>query len=217
MLTRHHQQPETTKKTPKRRYGRTRSAPAPAGSKITKASSPFNQKSIINNLHPSFIRVAFFLAVYLFVGTLCFSVAHHHIKGKKSNAVLDAIYLSIVTMTTVGYGDLVPENVATKLIVCVYVFLGMALVGLMLTKAADYLVEKQENLLVNAISRNHKTGTVLDVTHESEMKRLKEMGKIESRDIELCIQEFERLDVDQTGTLSASDITLVRPLPPNRK
>ncbi|CAM8894271.1 unnamed protein product [Rhodiola kirilowii] len=42
------------------------------------------------------------------------------------------------------------------------------------------------------------------------------MGKIEER-YRILHTRVERLDVDQTGTLSASDITLARPLPPNRK
>jgi potassium channel subfamily K len=36
--------------------------------------------------------------------------------------------------------------------------------------------------------------------------KLKEMGKISEEDIALVMKEFEDLDVDQSGTLSASDI-----------
>ena len=72
-------------------------------------------------------------------------------KGKKTNGVVDAVYFCIVTMTTVGYGDIVPDSVATKLLACAFVFTGMALIALSLSKAADYLVEKQETLLVRAL------------------------------------------------------------------
>ncbi|KAL5700016.1 hypothetical protein ACHQM5_025521 [Ranunculus cassubicifolius] len=54
-------------------------------------------------------------------------------------------------MTASGYGDLVPNSVAIKLLVCALVFGGMALIGLVVSKAADYLVEKQEVLLVKAL------------------------------------------------------------------
>jgi potassium channel subfamily K len=36
--------------------------------------------------------------------------------------------------------------------------------------------------------------------------KLKEMGKISEEDIALVMKEFEDLDVDQSGTLSVSDI-----------
>jgi potassium channel subfamily K len=40
--------------------------------------------------------------------------------------------------------------------------------------------------------------------------KLKEMGKISQEDISLFMEEFEDLDVDQSGTLSVSDITLAQ-------
>ncbi|MCH96799.1 two-pore potassium channel 1-like [Trifolium medium] len=40
--------------------------------------------------------------------------------------------------------------------------------------------------------------------------KLKEMGKITQEDITLVMKEFEELDVDQSGTLSVSDITLAQ-------
>lgn len=38
--------------------------------------------------------------------------------------------------------------------------------------------------------------------------KLKEMGKISQEDISVILQEFEELDVDQSGSLSISDLTL---------
>jgi len=64
--------------------------------------------------------------------------------GMRTNRVLDALYLVIVTMTSVGCGDLVPNSDTTKLLACAFVFTGMAIVGVFISKLADYLVEKQE-------------------------------------------------------------------------
>ena len=36
------------------------------------------------------------------------------------------------------------------------------------------------------------------------------MGKITQEDISLVVEEFENLDVDQSGTLSTSDIVLAQ-------
>lgn len=100
----------------------------------------------------SFKQVIIFLVAYLGTGTFVFCLAQNAIDGKKTNsAVLDSIYLSVVTMTTVGYGDLVPKTVPAKLLACLYVFSGMAFGALILSKGADYLVEKQENVMMRAI------------------------------------------------------------------
>ncbi|KGN44008.1 two-pore potassium channel 1 [Cucumis sativus] len=141
----------------KRRLRRTKSAPhANSPTEITHTSNvpatgPVPRSGLIfGNLHPSFRRVALVLITYLGIGTLCFYLVRHQIQGEKTNRLVDAIYFTIVTMTTVGYGDLVPNSPSTKLLACAFVFTGMALVGLILSNAADYLVEKQEILLFKA-------------------------------------------------------------------
>jgi len=73
-------------------------------------------------------------------------------------------------MTTVGYGDLVPNSDLTKLLACAFVFSGMALMGLILSKVADYLVEKQEVLLIKAMHMRQKVGPS-EILKELEINR----------------------------------------------
>uniref|UniRef100_A0A803Q7F0 Potassium channel domain-containing protein n=1 Tax=Cannabis sativa TaxID=3483 RepID=A0A803Q7F0_CANSA len=105
------------------------------------------------------------------VGTIFFYVVRNQLDGKKTDGVLDAVYFCIVTMTTVGYGDLVPSSNAAKLLACAFVFTGMALVGLTLSKAADYLVEKQETLLVKTLNMRRKDQA--EVLKEAQTNRTK--------------------------------------------
>ncbi|KAK3022639.1 hypothetical protein RJ639_045405 [Escallonia herrerae] len=92
------------------------------------------------------------------------------IKGRKTNGILDAIYFCVVTMTTVGYGDLVPDSVLAKFLSCIFVFTGMALVGFVLSKAVDYIVEKEEILLVKAMHMREKVGPS-EILKEAESNR----------------------------------------------
>ncbi|KAF5474973.1 hypothetical protein F2P56_006826 [Juglans regia] len=112
---------------------------------------PLAPECIFEKPRFNFKYVVMLLAVYLGGGTLCFFFIRHQIKGKRTNGILDAIYFSVVTMTTVGYGDLVPDSILAKLFACIYVFTGMALVGIVLSEAADYIVQKQQILVVRAI------------------------------------------------------------------
>lgn len=129
-------------------------------------------ESFFDKLHPNFKRVLWFLVVYLGLGTICFYLVRNQVKGLKTNGILDAVYFCIVTMTTVGYGDLVPDSTTSKLLACAFVFSGMALVCLILSKAADYLVEKQEILLVKALHLNQEVGQ-LDMLKEIETNRVR--------------------------------------------
>lgn len=168
--------PQTIKKASlkRKRYRRCRSAPVAActHSNPTGPESLKRSQYISRKLHPNVLKVVVVFSVYLGVGTLIFSLTRHHMKGKKTNGVLDAVYFCIVTMSTVGYGDLVPETVATKLLACAFVFTGMALIALGLSKAADYLVEKQEMILVRALHMNQDVGTV-EMMKELETNRVK--------------------------------------------
>ncbi|KAK9269174.1 hypothetical protein L1049_000943 [Liquidambar formosana] len=76
------------------------------------------------------------------------------------------------TMTTVGYGDLVPHRSLSKLFSCIFSFSGMFLVGLILSKAAEYLVAKQELLLVKALHLHQKVGPT-ETLKEIEPKRVR--------------------------------------------
>ncbi|XP_058070601.1 two-pore potassium channel 1-like isoform X2 [Magnolia sinica] len=156
----------------KRRLRRCRSAPTVDVSLEKKCGlSPLSQ-SILGKFDLSFTQVGLLLAIYLGISALCFFAVKNQIKGIKTNGILDSLYFCIVTMTTVGYGDLVPDSVPAKLLACLFVFTGMALVGLILSKAADYLVEKQEILLVKALNIRHEAGT-MEIMKEIEMNKVK--------------------------------------------
>jgi potassium channel subfamily K, other eukaryote len=106
---------------------------------------------LITGERPSFRLVGILLLAYLLAGTTAFYLAMDDTYGERTvSRVLDALYFSVVTMTTVGYGDIVPASDAAKLLACIFAFAGIGLVGAFLSKAADYLVEKQEALLFRA-------------------------------------------------------------------
>lgn len=159
---------------PKRRFRRCKSVPLTEyiPSEVKNHSQLAGSKSQRDNVHPNLKRVLIFLVLYLTVGTICFYLVRDHIKGFKTNGILDSVYFCIVTMTTVGYGDLVPDSTPSKILACVFVFSGMALVCLTLSSAADYLVEKQEFLLVRALHINQKVGE-LDMVKEIETNRVR--------------------------------------------
>lgn len=114
----------------------------------------------------NFKKVFMLLGAYLGVGTLCFFLIRNQIEGKKTNGFVDSLYFCVVTMTTVGYGDLVPHRVYAKLLACTYVFTGMAFGGLFLSKAADKIVENQEILLVKAFHLNEQCVDGFETVHK---------------------------------------------------
>ena len=142
-----------------KRFRRSRSAPgSDIGEKPEEKGSRLPAKELFKEIRPSFRLVGLLLFVYLLVGAVVFYLVMDQLSGKRTNRVLDALYFCIVTMTSVGYGDLVPNSDTTKLLASAFVFIGMAITALFVSKAADYLVEKQEVLFFKALHINMKCG-----------------------------------------------------------
>ncbi|KAJ4875470.1 Two-pore potassium channel 1 [Raphanus sativus] len=160
----------------KRRLRRSRSAPRGDctydDNHVKTDEPPLHPSQLFRDLNPNLRRVIMFLALYLIIGTLCFYLVRNQISGHKTNGVLDAVYFCVVTMTTVGYGDLVPSSSASRLLACAFVFSGMVLVGHLLSRAADYLVEKQETLLVRAFHLRQSSGP-LDILKELQTNKMR--------------------------------------------
>ncbi|KAH6768779.1 Outward rectifying potassium channel protein [Perilla frutescens var. frutescens] len=159
----------------KRRYRHTKPVPeqssSPQRNDSTAAPHEQQPESISDNKLDSKLVLLILLA-YISAGALCFFLVRYQIKGNKTNGVIDAIYLCVVTMTTVGYGDLVPDSMMAKMLACIFVFVGMALVGLILSKAADDLVESQEVFFVKVVHMREKCSSV-EMLKEVENNKVK--------------------------------------------
>ena len=76
---------------------------------------------------------AFFATIVVFAAI--YAIWPSTIKG--INNVLDALYFSIVTITTLGFGDIFPSGPAGKVLVCMEAILGVVFIGLFLNAISE--------------------------------------------------------------------------------
>ncbi|KAJ0265124.1 Two-pore potassium channel 5 [Hirschfeldia incana] len=139
---------------------RCRTAPAmviikdliPKSSLDSKTPSPISK---------SFIKQAILLLiVYLTLGVSIYSFNRDHYSGIETHPVVDALYFCIVTMCTIGYGDIAPLTPWTKIFAVVFVLFGFGFLDILLSGVVNYVLDLQESMILTGIkmgaSRNHR-------------------------------------------------------------
>lgn len=127
-----------------------RSKTAPAMSTINTGADSHPQ--LPRPQSASIVRQAvLLLAVYLSFGVMIFSVNRRSFNGTGKHTVVDALYFCIVTMCTIGYGDITPSAASTKIFSILFVLVGFGFVDILLSGMVSYVLDLQENLLLGAV------------------------------------------------------------------
>jgi len=86
-------------------------------------------------LQPEFRPIFGSVLVVLTVGTLVF-------KQLEGWSLIDSLYFSVVTLATVGYGDLTPSTDTAKLFSIFYIFVGVGILGVFISTISHASMER---------------------------------------------------------------------------
>jgi voltage-gated potassium channel len=117
-------------------------------------------------------RAAWVISVSTFVLTLAGGVAAWLIDRKDFDGLGDALWWAVQTVTTVGYGDVVPEHLAGRLIGVALMLQGIALLTVITAAVTATLVEQTRRRL-----RRSQPDAVLAKLEQVEAR----LGSIEER------------------------------------
>lgn len=131
----------------KKKFRRSRTAPAMVSMNDLFESHPnesdnFESTSLVR-------QAAFLLVIYLSLGVVVYSFNRDYFSGIETHPVVDALYFCIVTMCTIGYGDIAPTTPFTKLFACIFVLVGFGFIDILLSGVVNYVLDLQENLILN--------------------------------------------------------------------
>lgn len=76
------------------------------------------------------------VGIILALGT----IVYHNIEGW---GWLDSLYFSVITLTTIGYGDMSPSTDIGKIFTIMYVFMGLGVLVGFVTATGEYLQKRQ--------------------------------------------------------------------------
>ncbi|MEM0203214.1 MAG: ion channel [Archaeoglobaceae archaeon] len=114
----------------------------------------------------------------LFITILLGSISFYIAEGEVRNlSFFDCIYWAVVTITTVGYGDIVPATPLGKIISMVIVLLGVSIVSLFTASILSAVMSEEERGLkeeIEKLIRKHEKRAM----DEEEKKLLIELKKL---------------------------------------
>ena len=169
-----------------------------------------------------FIAACFVLAVIENVTFDCYNTAlyptHASIVASDNCwTMVDAFYFSIITLSTIGYGDVTPSSKGGKVIVVFLIPLAIISLTNFIGKMADMKAQKKMGLNKTLKEKLEELNTVIEqddngiVTPEEYILfNLKQMGKVDNDTVNLLREQFNALDADGSGELDANDLALLR-------
>jgi len=89
---------------------------------------------------PETRALLFSVVMILFLGTF----VYYKVEGW---TLLDSLYFSVITLTTVGYGDFSPQTDVGKIFTMIYIFVGLGILFGFVDVIGDHIVNKRmENI-----------------------------------------------------------------------
>lgn len=95
---------------------------------------------------PQFRGLFWSVVIILLTGTWFY----HAVEGW---SWLDAFYFSVITLTTVGYGDFSPQTAVGKIFTVVYIILGLSILSSFILLLADFQRKEPSGLLLRVADR----------------------------------------------------------------
>eukprot|EP01095_Lingulamoeba_sp_RSL-Kostka_P000406 TRINITY_DN1065_c0_g1_i1.p1 TRINITY_DN1065_c0_g1~~TRINITY_DN1065_c0_g1_i1.p1 ORF type:complete len:328 (-),score=93.10 TRINITY_DN1065_c0_g1_i1:191-1174(-) len=129
------------------------------------------------------------------------------------NGFFIAFYFSLVSSTTVGYGDFYPEHKASSV---PFILVSTSIVAAALGNIADIIMNYQQEKMANKILNKgltHKSITFMDADDDGQVDpkefleyMLVHMGKVDQATIQHINNQFNKLDADNSGYLDYDDL-----------
>jgi len=160
------------------------------------------------------------LILNLVVYAVVFGLLFRYIEADQHWTVWDGIYFTIITGSTVGYGDVVPKSVGGRWAAVFFLPVAVIFVSTKLSQAANILLGKSEdNKMKELLNADLSIEALLSMDTNgdgeiTEFEFIKFMmataGMVDEDTLDSLYQRFKEMDVDGNGCLTPEDIALMQ-------
>jgi len=130
-----------------------------------------------------------------------------------------AVYVTAVTISTVGFGDIYPDSTWMRGVAIPYILISTIVVATTLGNLADTYIELRQNKMAQRVLKQEFTvESILAMDDDGDggidlaeflEYMLVHMKKCSQEDIDQVKQQFKELDADGSGTLDHEDIAFM--------
>jgi potassium channel subfamily K len=129
---------------------------------------------------------------------------------------IDGIYLSTVTVGTIGYGDIYPKTENSRIFTIFYCLIGSILCAKMFGRFSKVIINYSNEKDFEIIMTTELSKEELDVMDSSNdhiiskeefiLYKLKKLGFVDDELILAIVTQFNKLDIDNSNSLTVDDI-----------
>jgi len=142
-----------------------------------------------------FLKISLLIFSLIWSGALIIFFADGYYRSKGWAGLVDSLYWAMVTISTVGYGDIVPSSYISRIFTIIFILSGPILLSLITANIASIFVErklKEGEGLEEIRERNH---VLLCGWNENAERILEGMFEKMERGLVVLINELERDEV----------------------
>jgi voltage-gated potassium channel len=120
------------------------------------------------------------------IGASCEYMVESSAPGTKIHSIGDAFWWAIVTVTTVGYGDIYPVTLEGRIIAAALMFVGIAILGILISTLGAALLESR-------LKRKGVSAAFADQTKFFIKDKIDELEALDQRDFEVLIATMRNI------------------------
>ena len=149
----------------------------------------------INEERRSFYAASYLFAILFILSSTLMYFAEYRTHPTGFQSIPDSMYWALITLTTVGYGDITPITVAGKLIAVGSAILGVIVVALITGIVASSFNSQLErrNIIFEDQVRKALLDGILDHTEKADLERLRKQFGMTKRRADALIHQVQNM------------------------
>ena len=153
----------------------------------------------INEEKRSFYAASYLFAILFILSSTLMYFAEYRTHPTGFQSIPDSMYWALITLTTVGYGDITPITVAGKLIAVGSAILGVIVVALVTGIVASSFNSQMErrNIIFEDQVRKALLDGILDHTNKADLERLRKEFGMSKRRADALIHQVQSMRAKQ--------------------